>query len=215
MKTYYFIIAFVLLFVYGCGNKTVETKKDNSSTESVTKNENVTKNETVTNTISEEDKVALAKTLDEISAIFKKKDAKKLKEYYYFDNQFLFVSNPGVYTVASLEENLLSEIFDNLQFTNKDLKYEAWAECDIDTQNWTKTGNFAEPNNQTDYFGSICQNMIDYELGADATLVNKAKEIDKMTMIKVLYTEQYLRFYFAKKNGKWLIVAIDIHDFSA
>jgi len=218
MKNYYLIITFVVLFIYGCGTKTTTTTKNTTETEKEIVTENKT-SEVVSDDLSkgltDADKEAIKKTMNEISAIFASKDSKKLKEYFYFGNQFMFVSNPGAFLIAGMSENLDPMYFESLQFKNPVIKFEPWAEMDIDTEGWTKTGCFAEVSTPTDYFGTICQNMIDYELGADDATVAKAKEIDKIEGVRILFTDNYLRFFMTKKNGKWLILAIDIHDFSA
>ncbi len=210
----FFILMLIVLFLNACGDKK-EDKTTNGTTDKNTENNtgNDSKPDKVKTDVKNADAEDIKKTLNEIAVIFKKQDAKELKKYFYFQDKYMLVSNPGVYIIAAVSDKF--DFAEHLNFKTDELKFEEWAEFDIDTQEWNKQGIFAEVNIPNDYFTSICQNMKDYIGEVDDKTVELAGEIDKMEFIRVVFTEQYFRFYFAKKGDKWLIVAIDIHDFSA
>ncbi len=169
------------------------------------------------NTVTATDKETLIKNLiDELVVIFDNQQFAKLKSNYYLGNKVFIISNPGVYVIISLKES--DDFLYNYNLSSaKDctLKFEKWPEFDMESYQWDKHGCFVEEISKSNYFSTLVNDMKEFGFEPSADEIKYASELDKVTTYKILITENNIRFYIAEKDGKWLITAIDYHDFSA
>ncbi len=161
----------------------------------------------------------LKTVINEIVTILKKNEVSKLKSYFYLENSVFFINNQGVYETIDLTDS--DEYFDmfisDCDFKPvNEVKFEAWPDYDLDIENWTKEGCFAEKIKGTNHFNEIYDIIKENELReVTADEATQAKKLGDLSEVRVILTDYCLRFYFAKKDGKWLITAIDFHDFGA
>jgi len=177
------------------------------------------KQEPASNENSDIDDVkSIRKLMNELSEIFGNKQFSKLNNYYYLGDKVFIISNPGAYIVIALSEG---DIADKLQFypltsvKTSDLLFEKLPDFDMESYTFTKTGCFAEKITEKKIFSKLFDNMKEFGFEPSAEEIKFASELEKVTVYEILITADLIRFYIAKKDGKWLITAIDIHDFSA
>ena len=161
----------------------------------------------------------LEKTVNDICYIINNKEFDNLKKYFYVPNKIILIFNPGAFTEIAFTDDITAFTgFAEYTELRSDYKvaYETWPEYSMDTEDWTKHGCFAEKLEGTEYFSEAYQVILDYELHeVEEEELNKGKELGSVSQMKVILTDAYLRFYFTKKDNKWLLTAIDFHDFSA
>ena len=155
--------------------------------------------------------------MDKVIIAISEKNKKQLSGYFYSKDKTIFINNPGMFLMIS--DISATEIFDNIFYDvsgSCNLTYEKWPEFDMDTEDWTKNGCFAEEIENTDFFKDTYIEMRDFEIAEveDSQIIN-AENIGNITEMKVIITEALIRIYFTYKNDKWQITAIDVHDFSA
>ena len=159
----------------------------------------------------------LQQAVDNIIIAISKKDKNQLSEYFYSEDKTIFINNPGMFIMIS--DISATDVFENIFYDvneNCELKFEKWAEYDIGSEEWNKTGCFAEKIDNTDFFKNTYIEMREYEIAeVEDADINKAEQIGNITEMKVLITKSLIRLYFTYKNNKWQITAIDVHDFSA
>lgn len=189
--------------------------KDPNLTENTNKTEN---NNTNTNNNTEPN-ADLEKTLNEICSAINNQELDKLKKYFYLTDKIFIIYNPGAFTEITLTDDfeVLTDYAQHINIRNNyKITYEKWPEYSWDEEDWTKQGCFAEEIVGTKYFTESYQAILDYELHeVEDEEMTKAQELGKISQVKVIITELYMRFYFTKKDNKWLLISIDFHDFSA
>lgn len=168
------------------------------------------------NVESDDEEKQIAKLLDELALIFKNQQFTKLKSYYYFGDKVFYISNPGAYVVINLTEDVQNlEFYSLTSVAAYDLLFEKLPDFDMDSYSWTKTGCFAEKISGKKYFTSMVDNMKEFGFEPTADEIKFASQLDNTVYYKILVSSDMISFYVAEKDGKWLIAAIDIQDFSA
>jgi hypothetical protein len=163
-----------------------------------------------------EDEILIKNLINKLVYIIEKKETDNLKKFFYIENKVFVISNPGAYIVIGLREEFnLAEYYPINSVKKTDVVFEKWPEYDFENEDWEKHGCFAEKITEKEFFTKLVNSMKDFGFEPSADEIKYAKELDKVTLYKILVTDDYIRFYIAKKDGKWLITAIDIHDFSA
>lgn len=136
-----------------------------------------------------------------------------INKYFYDARGILFLNNPGVYDVVKFTSDL--SIMESLlkQKNTCNPKFQKWPEYDRETSAWEKSGCFAEKINGTDLFYQTAQTMREYSLPITDMMIDETKKSGNRVSIKVLNTQNNIRYYLGTKNSQWKLIGIDISDF--
>lgn len=155
----------------------------------------------------------LEKTFNEISNIFQSGQLEELNSYFYEKNNIIIVNNQQGYIIGSFSNSLSGLKRYSDDFRTCKLKFEKLPvyEFSQNSEGWSKEGCFAHEIFEPDVFINT------FKLTNEVLLIEfhesdyqKAQEFGKISTIKIIITQSFIRFYFTYKNEKWLLTALDI-----